>query len=392
MSFLTWLRDKFDSGTIPISGDNMTTYAAEYAALAGDVYIREMAFWSATNLVANAISKCEFKTFTNSKETKGKEYYLWNIEPNRNQNSSQFIHKWISQLYSGKDGCLIIEVSGQLLVADTFMRTPYALYDDVFTQVTVGDFTFNRSFKQSEVLYFKLTEHDMSGIVAGLFDGYSKLLTYSMKAFQRSKGTKGTFNYKSIPVAGTEERKAFDALMQEKFKAYLEADNAVLPMGDGQAFTESTQRTYASETSRDIRALIDDVSDFTAKALGIPPALLRGDVQGVSDALDNFLTFCVDPLTDMLAEEINRKRNGWDGFSKGTYLKIDTKQVKHIDLLSVSTAIDKLISSGVFCANNILELVGEQPIDEDWAKQHWITKNYMRVEDMMALLDQGGTG
>lgn len=368
----------------------MTAYAAEYATLAGDVYIREMAFWSAVNLVANAVSKCEFKTFQSGKEVKGKEYYLWNVEPNRNQNSSQFIHKWISQLYSGRDGCLIVEVGGQLLVADSFMRTPYALYDDVFTQVTVGDLTFDRSFRQSEVLYFRLTEHDMSGIVAGLFDSYSKLLTYSMKAFQKSKGTKGTFNYKSIPVAGSTERAAFDSLMQEKFKAYLNADSAVLPLGEGQAFTESSQRTYASETSRDIRALIDDVSDFTAKSLGIPPALLRGDVQGVSDVVDQLLTFCIDPLTDMLSEEINRKRNGWDGFSKGTYLKIDTKQIKHIDLLSVSTAIDKLIGSGAFCVNDIRILCGEEPINEPWAWAHFITKNYTPFEE--ALNQQGGSG
>ena len=390
MGFLTWLQDKFNSGTIPVSCDSMTTYANEYATLAGDIFIREMAFWSATNLVANAVSKCEFKTFLKGKETKGKEYYLWNVEPNKNQNSSQFIHKWISQLYSGKDGCLIVEVGGQLLVADSFMRTPYALYDDVFTQVTVNDFTFDRSFRQSEVLYFRLNEHDMSGLVAGLYDSYSKLLSYSMKAFQKSKGTKGIFGYKAIPVAGTAERAAFDSLMQEKFKAYLAADSAVLPLGEGQAFTESSQRTYASETSRDIRALIDDISDFTAKAMGIPPALLRGDVQGVADALDNFLTFCIDPLTDMLSEEINRKRNGWDGFSAGTYIKIDTKQVKHIDLMSVSTAIDKLIGSGAFCVNDIRELVGEQAIDEPWAWAHFITKNYMPFEE--ALTAQGGTG
>ena len=40
--------------------------------------------------------------------------------------------------------------------------------------------------------------------------------------------------------------------------------------------------------------------------------------------------------------------NGYEGFSKGTYLKIDTKCIKHVDLLSVANAIDKLIASGCF--------------------------------------------
>ena len=77
---------------------------------------------------------------------------------------------------------------------------------------------------------------------------------------------------------------------------------------------------------------------------------------------------------------------------KGNYLKIDTKAIKHIDLLSVSTAIDKLIGSGSFCINDIREAIGEEPIDEDWARQHFITKNYETVELALKALEGGETG
>lgn len=385
MGFWTWLKDKFSSGTIPLAGGDINY--EDYAVLYGDIYIREMAFWSAVNLVANAVSKCEFKTFVNGEESKGREYYLWNIEPNKNQNSTAFLHKLIAQLYR-KNECLVIESGGQLLVADNYTRTPYALYDDIFTGVTVGEFSFNRSFNQADVLFFQLHAVDIKRVTDGLFESYSKLINYSMTAYQRSRGTKGIFNYESLPVTGTPERAAFDSLINEKIGKWLSGDNAALPLGKGQSWQELQHKTYASESTRDIRAQIDDVSDFTSKAFGIPPALLRGDIQGVSDALENFLTFCLDPLIDNLQEEINRKRSGYNGFSKGTYIQIDTKQVKHVDLLSVSTAIDKLIGSGAFCVNDIRELVGEQPIDEDWAWQHFITRNYMPFDEALSL--QGG--
>jgi HK97 family phage portal protein len=278
---------------------------------------------------------------------------------------------------------LVIEQNGQLHVADSFSRKEYALYDDVFTEVTVGGFTFDRAFGQSEVLYFRLNSVDMRRVTDGLYASYSKLISYSMNAYQRSRGTKGVFHYETIPVAGTAERAAFDSLINEKISKWLSGDNAALPLGKGQSWTELQHKTYSNESTRDIRAQIDDVSDFTAKAFGIPPALLRGDVQGTSDALDNFLTFCLDPLCDMLQEEINRKRSGYAGLANGTYVKIDTRAVKHVDLLSVSTAIDKLISSGAFCVNDIRELVGEQPIDEEWAYSHWITRNYMPFEEAL---------
>ena len=382
MGFINWLKSLFGSDPIPLTGTDMSIYADEYSALVGDIYIREMAFWSAVNLIANAVSKCEFKTFVGGKETKGREYYLWNLEPNRNQNSSGFMHQWISQLYR-KNECLVIEQNGQLLVADDFVRTPYALYEDKFTQVTVGDFTFNRSFVQSEVLYFKLSECDMRKVTAGLYESYSKLISYSMTAYQRSRGTKGVFKYDTIPVAGTAERAAFDALINEKISKWLSGDNAALPLGKGQDWKELEHKTYSTESTRDIRSQIDDVSDFTAKAFGIPPAILRGDVQGIEDALDNFLTFCIDPLVDMLAEEINRKRSGYAGYAAGTYVQIDTKTIKHVDLLSMATAIDKLISSGVFCVNDIRKLVDEPIIDEPWAYEHFITRNYMPFEEAL---------
>lgn len=384
IGLITWLKGIFGSDPIPLSGTDLAVYSDEYAAIVGDIYIREMAFLSAANLVAKAVSKCEFKTYANGKETKGKEYYLWNTEPNQNQNSSEFIQKWIYTLFR-KNECLIIEDKGRLYVADSFSKKDYALYEDVFSQVTVKGYTFDRTFLQSEVLYFKLCEGNIQRVISGLYESYSKLIEYSMTAYKRSRGTKVKFKYDTLPVAGTPERTAFDALINEKIGKWLTGDNAALPLGRGQDITELTQKTYSNESTRDIRAQIDDVCDFTAKALGIHPALLRGDVQGTADAMDYTLTFCIDPLVDMLMEEINRKRNGFEGISKGTYLKIDTKQIKHVDLLSVSTAIDKLIGSGAFCVNDIRELVGEQRIDEEWANSHWITKNYMPFEEALSL-------
>lgn len=387
MGLISWLIDKLSGKPVPVSF-NDADMLDEYTSLIGDIYIREMAFWSAVNLVANAVSKCEFKTYLNSKETKGKEYYLWNIEPNKNQNSSAFIHKLIAKLYRNNE-CLVIEQNGQLLVADNFVRKPYALYDDVFSQVQVEDFIFNRPFTQSEVLYYRLNEENIRKLVNGLYESYSKLITYSMKAYQRSRGTKGIFKYDTMPVAGTPEREAFDALINKKIKQWMEGDNAALPLGRGQEWKELQHKTYTNESTRDIRAQIDDIFDFTARAFGIPPALLRGDVQDTSKAVDQLLTFCIDPLVDMIHEEINRKRNGYEGFAKGTYLKIDTKCIKHVDLLSVATAIDKLIGSGAFCINDIRKAVGDEVIDEPWAWQHFITKNYETVENALTALEGG---
>ncbi len=383
MSVWTWLKDKFSSGSIPLSGDDLDSAVDEYSSIIGDVYIREMAFWAATNLMANAISKCEFKTYLKGEEVKKEEYYLWNIEPNKNQNSSTFLHELVAHLYRHNE-CLVIEQNGQLLVADSYTKKEYALHECQFSQVTIKDFTFNRPFYQSEVLFFQLNEVNMRNVVNGLYDGYAKLIAYSLNSYQKSRGTKGVFKYETIPVAGTAEREAFDKLINEKISKWLNSDNAALPLGKGQDWKESEKKTYTNEGTRDIKAMMDDIYDFTARSYGIPSVLLKGDLANIGDnSINLLLTFAVDPLIDTLQEEINRKRNGYNAYIQGTYLKIDSKAIKHIDLLSVSSSIDKLIASGAFCINDIRKLAGESIIDEPWAWQHWITKNYSDVEDLL---------
>ena len=66
-----------------------------------------------------------------------------------------------------------------------------------------------------------------------------------------------------------------------------------------------------------------------------------------------------------------------------------TQNVLIVDLLSVANAIYKLIASGCFTINDIRKAVGDEPIDEDWANQHWITKNYETVEQAMKSLERG---
>lgn len=297
------------------------------------------------------------------------------------------MHKLISQLYRHNE-CLVIEegIGGQFLVADSFQMTEYALYDNTFTGVTVGNFTFNKTFKMSEVMYFKLAEKDMRRVINGIYEGYGKLLSYGMKAYQKSRGNRGVLNYETIAQGNEAAKTAFDDLMNNRFKKFFTAENAVLPLPKGYNYTDIGSKTYSNEGTRDIRAMVDDISDFTAKGFSIPPALARGDIAGIADAMTSFLTFCIDPLTDMVAEEINRKRNGYSGMSKGTYLKIDTRAILHVDVLSISTAIDKLIGSGAYSINDIRKLTGDEPIDEPWAWEHYMTKNYSTVEEVMTAL------
>ena len=387
MGLVTWIKNWFSDGltaTVEMTDE-------QYSQLVAETNIRELAFYSCVNMIANSISKCEFKTFEKNKEVKGKEYYLFNVEPNKNQNSSQFLHKLIYQLYKNNE-CLVIAEGEQLLVADSYTMKEYALFDNTFSQVQVGDYLFNKMYKMSDVLYFKLSEKDMRKLVNLLYDNYGKLISYGMKSYQKSRGNRGILDYETIAQGDETKKAAFDDLMNNRFKKFFENESAVLPLPKGYSYTEIGSKIYSNEGTRDIRAMIDDISDFTAKAFGIPPALIRGEIAGINDAMQSYLTFTVEPLVDLLQTEINRKRNGYVNFSKGTYLKIDTRNIKHVDILESATAIDKLIASGCYSINDIRDILGETEVDGEFGNRHFITKNYDTADNVLRDLSAPNNG
>lgn len=384
LNFKKWLLKKLSEGEEKVTTTEIDGH--EFFNIMNDLYLRELAFWTCVNKIANALSKCEFKTFYDGQAIKKQEYYLWNIEPNRNQNASVFLTKLIGTLFRNNE-VLVIEINGQLLVADSFEKETYAIYDYVFKNVLVEDFMFNKIFYQKEVLYWQLNSVDMKKLVNGIYASYNELLAYASAAYQKSRGNRGILNIDAQAQAADDFSDTIQTLMNNYFKKFFTSDNAVLPLYEGYSYVDIGSKTYSNESTRDIKAMADDVFDFTARAFSFPPSLAKGDVQDTGKATDELLTFCIDPLARMLETEINRKRNGYDGFLKRNYIKIDTTAVKHIDIFEIATPVDKLISSGAFTINHILRTIGEPEIDEDWANQHFITKNYSTIQELLASLD-----
>ena len=64
------------------------------------------------------------------------------------------------------------------------------------------------------------------------------------------------------------------------------------------------------------------------------------------------------------------------GFLETIYLKIDTTKIKVVDITKLATALDKLFAIGGLSINDILTILGREPIEEEWANKRFVTKNY----------------
>lgn len=394
ISIAKWLVSKFGTSgaTSDIAYFEMMSALQEYR-------IRELAFNTCVSMIANAVGKCEFKTYKNGAEIKGSEYYLWNVEPNVNQNSTAFIHKLIYQLYSNNEA-LIISTKHRdgrelLAVADAFEKPEeYPQKMQEYKGVTVGNFSYDKTFKESEVMHLRLNHANAKPALDGLYDSYIRLVQAAMKNYNWANGKHYKVHVGQIAQAGQvsekEWKEQFSAMMNAQVKPFLDAENAVLPEFDGYQYEDVGGKADAQRSTRDIRAMVDDIFDFTARAFCIPPVLLFGDVAGTQDAMQRWLTTCIDPLCDQIQEEIIRKRYGFEEWKNGNFIKIDTSAILHFDIFGNASNIEKLVGSGAFSINDVLKATGQSEINEDWANQHFLTKNIGAIEDVAAALDGKG--
>ena len=340
-----------------------------------EVFFKELATACAINMIANTIAKCEIRTFIKGLPVRKEEYYLWNYEPNQNENSSDMIQKFITNLCYDNEA-LIVEVNGKLYVADSFIRRKYAFYDDVFSNIVIGDMTLQRPFQAKEVIYMQLNNLDARQRREGSYTSYGKTVAQAIRTVLRTGGQKGILNIDAQTSAQPNFQQQLQELMDERFKPFFESNQAVLPLTQGYTYTDVTKNAQAMPTPADLNERINYEFEMAGRAYRIPKALMLGDVSDVEKITKNFLTFAIDPICEKFGEEATRKRYGANQFAKGNYIDVNTNCIQHIDIFEQATNSDKLLSSGLYCIDELRVKLGDTALGEEWSRAHYITKNY----------------
>lgn len=377
------------------SGEKVTIQ--EIMAAAAELQIRDLALTVCVNMIANAVGKCEFQTFVNGEKVRGDEYYTWNIEPNINENSTMFLHRLVDKLCRENEVVVISTTHRDghemLVVADEFDKPKrYPQKMNTYTGMRVGEVTYSKTFKESEVLHLVLNNTNAQEVVKRLYASYSKLISSATKSYTWGQGTHLKVKVNQMESGSEGFAKKFAEMINEQIQPFMQGDNAVLPEFDGYEYDDIGGTANTERSTRDIRALVDDIFDFTAQSLNIPPVLIKGVVQGTQDAVTRWLTTGIDPLCDQLEEEINRKRYGRELWKDGTYMHIDTSTITHFDLFANAGNIEKLIGSGAYSINDVLVAAGMPKINESWADLHWLTLNIGTMEAAARAINNGGKG
>jgi HK97 family phage portal protein len=268
-------------------------------------------------------------------------------------------------------------------IEDSFDKLEYAFKDNIYKNIVVSDYGLKGVRMEPDVFHFEFHDSKIEDTIEGLYQSYSKLVAASQSNYKKNNARRGKLNVPTNYPQTDQAQTDLENLLSKKFKRFFEAEGgAVVPLTNGLTYEELSSNigVKGGVDSRDIRNLVDDIFDFVAMGFQVPPQLLKGNIADTEKAVNNFLTFCINPLAETITDEINRKLYGKNAFLEKTYVKLDTTRIRAVDITDVANALDVLLRCG---ANNIddnLRILGREPLDTEWSKARWMTKNYQRIE------------
>ena len=341
------------------------------------IHIKKLAIDTCISFLARTISQSEFKVKNGDKYEKEALYYRLNVRPSKNMTASTFWQTFIEKLIYDNE-CLIVQADdGDLLIADDFNHNEYAVMEDYFTNVTIKDYEFKRTFKQSEVLHLRYKNEKLGPLIDSLFADYGDLFGRILSSQKRKNQIRGTVDMDMLAAKSKEHQAKLQSFIDNMYKAISDKDVAIIPQQPGFKYSELTGGGSAGPSVDEINKVTNGFLDQVAMAIGIPASLIRGDMADVEKVTKNYMMFTVSPLLKKVRDEGNSKFFNEKEFLSGKRLEI--KSVSYNSLFDLATSIDKLVSSGAFTGNEIRQEAGYEPSTDENLDKHFITKNYQEL-------------
>lgn len=342
------------------------------------VYLKELALETCINFIARTISANDVRISKDNKRIKNDWDYLLNVRPNTDQSASDFWESLIYKLINDNE-VLIVNVNDNLLIADSFYREEYALFPDIFSNVTYKNFTFDKKFNMDQVIYLNYNNKKLSKFMDGLFDDYADVFANLIDASKRAYQIRGTVDIETAQAFSDENNNKTKGYFDNLFESFSSKSVAIVPQQKGTKYNEISDGTTSNlsieETTKLKKSLIDDV----AKILGVPSALVHGEMADLDKSMKAYIKFCINPLLKKIEDELNAKLFEKSEIQDG--YKVEIRGIQVSSVIENAEAVDKLVASGAYTRNEVREKFGDERADDPELDKYVITKNYQTVDE-----------
>ncbi|MCG6184250.1 phage portal protein [Anoxybacillus sp. LAT_38] len=337
-------------------------------------YLKKMALETCINFIGRTISQSDFRFMKNGKREYNDWHYLLNVRPNTDQSAADFWQDFIYKLIYENEVLVILTETNDLLIADDFTRDEFAVYPDIFRDVTVKDYKFQRSFRMDEVIYITYNNEKLTEFMDGMFNDFAELFSRMIEVSLRKNQIRGIVSIDSTQSLNEENREKLQKFIDKLFAAFSKNSVAIVPKLKGFEYDEVASGDNNGQSIDELTKLKKSLIDDVANILGIPNALIHGEMAEYETSIKAYIKFCIGPLVKKIEDELNAKILTKNEYLEGS--RIEVKGLMEKDVIEHAEAVDKLVASGAFTRNEVRELFGAERSDNPALDEFVITKNY----------------
>ena len=348
------------------------------------IQLARLAQEKAINMIANAIAKSEIVLSTGKERRRDGVYYRLNVRPNTNQTGTDFWHHAVRRLM--KDGdCLIVRLmDGSFYLADSYTVDDMVTMAKVYSNVSITDgmdtYRLDRPFTSDDVIHLRYGSTQLRTFRDNVLTSYNKAVNALNQLVQVS-GTprfkyklNANMNFRSKDANGNDVVLTIDQVM-DRLKSQLAESNITIIRE-----TEGTSLEYmdikSSIPTNELKNMAEEVNNQAAMAYDIPIDVFTGKITEKSDATNEFITYAVQPVAEVITDSLNSKLVGERDYIKGERAYVWLARFKHVDVIDSANALDKLRGIG-FNYDEIREMVGYEALNTEWSQARALTKNYL---------------
>lgn len=347
------------------------------------INLSKLAIEKAVLMIAKAIAKSDIIIQTESAEKRKQEYRL-NIQPNDHECGTVFWTKVVKKLLTNQE-VLIIPLGGKYYIASAWQTTTEVLSERLYNNITLEcaghDYTIIKGYRSSEVIHLKYDNARIRLYLKSVVEQYDKTLD-SLNAMMRlanrprfklKLGT-NALSFRERQENGTEKELTRDQYIR-KIKRLLESERVeVLTEQDNVSIDPMV--VNASVKAEEIAKLALQINNEVANAFDIPEAVFNGNITEKSDATNEFITYAVSPVAEVINDTLTAYVVGEEEYcNKTEKVLVWLARFKHVDVVDSAVNLDKLRGIG-FNFDEILEMVGYPALYTEFSQARALTKNY----------------
>lgn len=363
MGLVSWLLGK--NKGISISLDDLPLI--ENAK--NNVYLKQQAVDVCTDLIANMACLAEFQT------NDARLSHRLNVRANRNQNALAFRRQLIKKLLHEGEVLIVQNKQHYLFVADSFTKTSQGMNDYVFENVVVNGMTITERATSMEIYYIELSDKRIEAYMASLDNSYADLFKRIVEFQMTQQQIRMYGKFRMTTGKKEEDLNKFKSFLEKLRNGANTASVLAIPVQDDYDISEK-QATHVGKSVDEVKKVSNQYLSEACRVFGIPPLLLTGDLADVSQHRE-ILVQRVHGLLKLIATEINAKyfEDEKDKDLQHNKVKVGLFNVIFNSELSASKEIEKLIGSGVYTIDDVLEAVGRERLNTNETTKRLLTKN-----------------